>query len=366
VEKLVPRSKHILIGSLEAYSGKSTVTLGLAHCLQQQGVDIAYGKPLGTCSSSDPRPEQDFLDADVGFIAEALQLSKERLRPTLLLLNDITIGKRLQNQDLANYAQLLTQAMGSNSAELVLLEGPGSLDEGRLYGLSLKEMAEGIDAAVVLVTRFGSALTVERLLVAKERMGDRLTGVILNDVAPEQQANVKSIIQPFLEQAGIPVLGTLPHSEILKSVSVRELVQRLKAEILCSHDRLDLMVETLYIGAMNVNSALKYFRQGHNMAIVTGGDRTDLQLAALETSTQCLILTGHIAPSLAIINRAEEMEIPILSVDLDTLSTVEIIENAFGHVRLHEGIKKNCAFEMGQAHLDIHRLFSMVGVATKV
>jgi BioD-like phosphotransacetylase family protein len=60
------------------------------------------------------------------------------------------------------------------------------------------------------------------------------------------------------------------------------------------------------------------------------------------------------------------MDIPILSVDLDTLSTVEIIENAFGHVRLHEGIKKNCAFEMGQAHLDIHRLFSMVGVATKV
>ncbi len=36
--------------------------------------------------------------------------------------------------------------------------------------------------------------------------------------------------------------------------------------------------------------------RGENMAVITGGDRTDLQLAALETSTTCLILTGSISP----------------------------------------------------------------------
>ena len=59
------------------------------------------------------------------------------------------------------------------------------------------------------------------------------------------------------------------------------------------------------------------------MAVVTGGDRTELQMAALETSTHCLILTGRIPPKEIIIERAESLEIPVLSVDTDTLTTVE-------------------------------------------
>jgi uncharacterized protein len=90
----------------------------------------------------------------------------------------------------------------------------------------------------------------------------------------------------------MPVLGVMPRSPLLRSVTVEELARRLQAQVLCCHDRLDLLVETLSIGAMNVNSAMEFFRRRRNMAVVTGADRTDIQLAALEASTQCLILTG--------------------------------------------------------------------------
>ena len=63
-----------------------------------------------------------------------------------------------------------------------------------------------------------------------------------------------------------------------------ELVQRLRAEMLCCRERKDLLVETLSIGAMNVNSAMEVFRQQRNMAVVTGADRTAIQLAALAAS----------------------------------------------------------------------------------
>ncbi|HEY9909723.1 MAG TPA: phosphotransacetylase family protein, partial [Thermosynechococcaceae cyanobacterium] len=150
--------------------------------------------------------------------------------------------------------------------------------------------------------------------------------------------------------------GLLPRSALLRSVSVRELVKQLKAEVLCCADRLDLMVETLSIGAMNVNSALKYFRKGRNMAVVTGGDRADIQLAAMETSTHCLILTGQMPPLPSILSRAEDLEIPVLSVDLDTLTTVEIVDRAFGQVRLHEPIKVQCICQMMAEHFEIDRL----------
>jgi BioD-like phosphotransacetylase family protein len=116
------------------------------------------------------------------------------------------------------------------------------------------------------------------------------------------------------------------------------------------------MVESLAIGAMNVNAALEYFRKGENMAVITGGDRTDLQLAALETSTTCLILTGSISPDPLILSRAEDLEVPILSVNLDTLTTVEIVDQAFGNIRLQEQVKVDCIRQLMGEHFQIDRL----------
>ncbi len=356
----VPKSaKYLLIGSTEAYSGKSAATLGIAHQLRHKGLDISYGKPLGTCPSES---SMDQIDEDVRFIGEALQLPSDRLLPTLLRLDDASITQRLHGHDAKDYQQDLKHYTQAAVGDLVLLEGAGSLHEGHLFDVSLAQTAQVLGAAVVLTARFHSVLAIDAILAAQQHLGEALAGVILNDVPADQIEMVDSQVKPFLEANGIAVFGILPHSELLRSVSVGELTHRLNAEVLCCRDRLDLMVESLTIGAMNVNSALKYFRKARNMAVVTGGDRTDLQLAALETSTQCLILTGHLPPAPSILSRAEDLEIPILSVDLDTLTTVEIIDHAFGQVRLHETIKVKCVFDLMDKHFDVDRLIQTLGL----
>ena len=351
----MPRSaKHLLIGSTEAYSGKSAAILGLAFQLQEMGIDIAYGKPLGSALNG----ASTHLDADVKFITQTLNLSPERVRPTLFCLDEATVEKQLLVETRTDYRQILEYYQPDQGGDLVLLEGPGTLEEGSLFGLSLPQLAEAIDASVVLTARYHSLLVVDGLLAAKQQLGDRLLGVLINDVVPDQISEVEANVKPYLERHDIPVLAILPRIALMRSVSVKELVNQLTAEVLCCEDRLDLMVESLTIGAMNVNSALKYFRKAKNMAVVTGGDRTDIQLAALETSTQCLILTGHLPPSPEIINRATDLEVPILSVDLDTLTTVEIIDQTFGQVRLHEPIKVQCIQELMKQHFDMERLIT--------
>ncbi|MDM9384522.1 phosphotransacetylase family protein [Chlorogloeopsis sp. ULAP01] len=358
----MPKSpKYLLIGSTEAYSGKSATVLGLSHLLQQKGLDITYGKPLGTCLSES---SGSAVEEDVQFIAASLNLPENRIAPTLLALNEVTMQKRLCGEDTTDYRQALAQKyLQMSVGNLVLLEGPGNLEEGSLYNLSLPQVAEVIDAAVLLVTRYQSLLSIEAVLSAKQRLGKRLIGFVLNDVPTEQTQIFDTTIRPFLEQQGIPVLGILPRNDLLRSVSVRELVYQLNAEVLCRSDRLDLMVESLAIGAMNVNAAVKYFRKRRNMAVVTGGDRVEIQQAALETSTQCLILTGQLPPPSFILNRAEELEIPILSVDLDTLTTVEIVDKTFGQVRVHEPIKVHCIRSLMAEHFDIERLLNLLDLS---
>jgi len=355
----VPKAKFLLVGSSEAYSGKSAIVLGMAHQFQATGLDIAYGKPVGTCLD---HSQAEVVEEDLQFMAQTLNLSEQRVLPMLLPLDQATIAQRLVGTDQTNYQQKLQSYAQYATGDLVLLEGAGTLDEGRLFDLSLVQMAQQLDASVVLVSRFHSALIVENLLTAQQQLGNALLGVVINDVPVSQLETVKTQIQPFLEQQGIEVLGILPRNDLLRSVSVAVLVKQLGAEVLCRPDRLDLMVESLKIGAMNVNSALEYFRKGRNMAIVTGGDRTDIQLAAFETSTQCLILTGHIPPSATILSRAEDLEIPILSVDLDTLTTVEIIDRAFGQVRLHEPIKIQSVYQMMQKYFSLDRLLDKLGL----
>jgi uncharacterized protein len=357
----VPKSaKYLLIGSTETYSGKSATVLGLSYQLQQAGLDISYGKPLGTSWNVSVG---SVFEEDVQFIANSLNLPENRLVPTMLALDEVSVENRLRGEDKTDYQQsLVQQYLQMSKGDLVLLEGPGNLEEGQLFNLSLPQVADKLDASVLLVARYKSLLSIEALLSAKQRIGDRLIGAVINDIPSEELESVKNLLRPFLEQQGIPVLGMLPKSDLLRSVSVGELVKQLNAEVLCRSDRLDLMVESLAIGAMNVNAAVKYFRKRRNMAVVTGGDRVEIQQAALETSTQCLILTGQLPPPAFILNRAEELEIPILSVDLDTLTTVEIVDRTFGQVRVHEPIKVECIRQLMSEHFDLERLLSKLGL----
>ena len=360
----MPQStKYLLVGSSEAYSGKSATILGIAHQLKARGLDFAYGKPLGTCLSESP---EDEMDEDVRFLASLLKLPPNRVKPTLLSLNAETIEKRLLQQDTTDYQNALAESYLEGDSELVLLEGPGNLEEGGLFNLSLTQLAGAIDARVILVARFHSVLLVDSLLAAKRRLGDRLVGVVINDVPRTQFETARTQLQSFLEAGGIPVLGLLPSSELLRSVSVGEIAHHLNADVLCCADRLDLMLEGIQIGAMGVNSAVQYFAQARNMAIVTGGDRSDIQLAALETPAHCLILTGHITPPPLVLSRAEEVEIPVLSVDLDTLQTVEQIDRTFGKVRLHDSIKVEYVQQMMAEHFDLDRLLECLGLQSAI
>ena len=127
--------------------------------------------------------------------------------------------------------------------------------------------------------------------------------------------------------------------------------------------RINELVEHLMVGAMSVDSALSYFRRKPNKAVITGGDRPDIQLAALETSTKCVILTGNLRPSPIILGRAEEVGVPMILVRQDTLTAVEVIERFFGKTRFHLEKKVRRFEEMLDDRFDFGRLYEVLGLS---
>ncbi len=109
---------------------------------------------------------------------------------------------------------------------------------------------------------------------------------------------------PFLEGEGIPVHGILPRDRSLAGVTVADLARNLGADILTGDANTDVHVERFSVGAMSGSSALERFRRTRDAVVVTGGDRSEVQTAALEASgINALLLTGGYQPASAVIGR---------------------------------------------------------------
>jgi len=354
--------KSIYITSLERYSGKTAICLALGKRLKVDGFSVGYLKPL---SLQPWRVAGKIADEDASFVKEILELDVEPwdLSPVVItpefLFQHLGDGGETALMDRVKKA---VQSTGQDK-DVLLLEGGASLREGYAVNLPTPEVARELSSNVLVTVKYRSDIRVlDDTLSAKTRLGDLLSGVVINRVPREAADYLQNLAIPYLEKQGIPILGALPEERSLAALTVNELIDVLEAKVLTRDCDLEAMVETLTVGAMTADVALHRFREYTNKAVITGGDRTDIQLAALETSTTCLILTGNLQPSQLIIKQAEDFGVSVLLVRENTMETVEAIEQVFGKTRLGQPDKLAEFEALFAENLDFDRLYQSLGL----
>ncbi len=355
----------IMVISAETFSGKSAVCITLGQRLRRDGYRIGYLKPF--CIRV-RRSEQGIFDEDSAFVKQVFELEESLEQISPVLLTPRLLEGMLRGEPQSNYVERVREAFAavSEGKDVMLLEGPNDWSEGTIIGLPAREVAKLFDAQILLVSRFQTLVEVDNILAVRDALAGRdVLGVVLNQIPRARMEMVKRLVVPFLEQRGIPVLAVLQQDSLLCAVSVNELAEYLNAELLCCPDHGEDLVETMMVGAMSVDSALSYFRRQANKAVITGGDRVDIQLAALETATTCLILTGDLRPNPLIITRAEEQGVPILLVSSDTMTTVRHAEELFGRVRFHQTSKIERFESLLETHFDFRRFYDALGLSGK-
>jgi BioD-like phosphotransacetylase family protein len=350
----------LYVASTETFVGKSAVCIGLLRRMQQDGFNIGYMKPV---SVSVTHTADAVLDEDAAFIREHFGL-KEPLNQIAPVLITPGVVEAILRGNVQSYTRVLRDAYlaVSRSKDVVVLEGTNTWSEGALVDLTADQVTDLLEAPGLLVSRYTSTLNVDTILSVQRYVGDRLLGVLLNQVEEPQREFVQTRVMPFLEARGIPVFGALPHDSTLSGISVEELLEQLGGQLIGRREWCTKTVESLMIGAMGAEASLSFFRRRANKAVITGGDRTDLQLAALQTSTNALVLTGNIRPSFQVIDRAEERQVPIIVLADDTLTAVDRAERLFGRVRFRQESKLARFTELLDAHFDFDRLYEALGM----
>ena len=355
--------KTLYISSAETFSGKSALCVGLGLRFKKDGLKVGYMKPVNVdCQVSEGMP----YDEDVAFARQVYEMTEPFDLISPIALTPARLHQQLRGPE-TDFLPKLKEAFEKVSVgrDVMVLEGGRSLREGYVAGLPPKRVAEQLGAQIVTVHKFDEALMVDRAMTAQNYFGDLLIGLVINEVPKAHAEFVTEAIVPFLRRHGMNVLGVLPQERLLSAPAVRELAEGLDAEILCGQACYDELVEHMLVGAMSADMALTYFRRKPNKAVITGGDRTDIQLAALETSTRCLILTGNLYPSPQVLNIAEEQCVPIILTRLDTLATIKIIEGYFGRSRFQQPQKIARFTEMMEAGFDFGALYKTLGIKAK-
>lgn len=363
-EKKEQSVKALYITSIERFSGKTAVCLALGRRLQKEGYNVGYFKPLST-QPWEPTPGRA-LDEDADFVRRKLGLeeSPENLVGIVLtpkLAREMRCGcaeRELMPEVKAAYERIVP------GKDIVLLEGGASLREGVSLGLGPTGVMDALDAPALVIVRYRDRVSQgDDCVAARLQLGDRMLGALINSVPAKEQNLAEQVCNPCLEKQGIRVFGTLPLREQLRAISVGELADVLKAEFLALPEKRDVLVENLVVGAMSAEQALPRIRRiPGTKAIITGGDRADIQLVALETATQCLILTGHLRPMPEVLRRAEEIGMPVLLARGNTMEAVEAIERVFGKTRLGQSAKLEQFEALMEEHFDFERLYAEIGL----
>ncbi len=308
----------IYIVSAEEGAGKTAVCAGLAMYFSKDGRKVGYLKPQAS--------EKDGSDSDIAFMKQILGLT-----------------------DVVNAPDLI------KGRDIVLVEGSLGPDTGDAVSRNTYGAAREMKAKAIAVEAYSGQAS--KYLEVYKGFGTDLLGVIINKVPESMLKGELEGAKSRFKAAGINLLGVIPENRVLMAITVAELAESIGGKILNNTEKSGELVENFLLGAMVVDSGLEYFGRKDKKAAIIRQDRPDMQLAALETPTRCLVLSGNgEAPIYNVLQKAEIRGIPIISTETETDDIVAIIEDALSRAKLDQENKLPILAEMVKQNLDIKAL----------
>ncbi|MFP4213999.1 MAG: phosphotransacetylase family protein [Desulfohalobiaceae bacterium] len=341
----------LYIGSTSGFAGKNLLAMAMALNFQKEGYRVGYMKPVGAMPSD---KDQTMGDEDALFVQEVLGLRDDlELVTPVLLTHDLQM--QLLTEGCPELMDKIKEAYHSLSQDkdIMLVCGSGSyLHTGKYCNLAGIDVSQELGSKVLLVDRFFKEFYYDYVISAKESLGQDLLGVVFNSVPESRLQMVRDLLTPMLQQRGIQVLGTVPKDTLLNSIRIADLANRLGGKIISVPGKSELIVEDFLIGTMQVENFMTHFRKKKNSAVIVGGDRSDLQLVALEGKCPCLILTGNLYPNDIILTRSEVLEVPIIVVREDTYTVAKKMENILDSMKLRDKVKVDHGAQLVDSLLD--------------
>lgn len=351
----------LYLASLEDRAGKTAFGAALARRLIQEGRRVGYYKPIAVVQGNH---EGAIEDPDTRFFQQTLRLSEpvSALRPLAMTVDEVAMTIATDSHSLVNRAQAgLRQLL--TDRDVIIVEGLGGLAGNASMVQASATLAAALDAKMLLLVRPISRPEPETIVNAAKSLGERLLGVALNGVPSMSLRWAREELAPALTREGIPVYGIIPEERSLLAVTVEDMVQHLKAEVALCPDRLGALVENIMVGCLTLDSGDHYFRRRASKVVISRADRPDFQFAALDTPVHALFLTGNADTSFYILEKAQNLNVPVVRVRQDTLATIAALEPLLAEPSFYYPQKLDRMEQLIAQHVDLAAFYAALGLS---
>lgn len=319
--------KRILVSSVCERAGKSGIALALALILKMRNYKVGYFKTFDTETYDVDLAKDLGFESGYGVILDKPYVN--------FLISEEPY--KLKRTIMSKFEEI------SADKDVVIIEGAHTFIRGQASEISDLEISKLLDAEVLAVAKYYSDSVIDDIILAKRHFGERMKKVIINQISGYKRSYISSLVEKVFLKHDIELIGAIPTDPMLMGVFVSEIAKATNSEYLVRVEK-DEIVEQVLVGAMKPESALTYMRSARNFALITGGDRSDLMLLAIESGAKCIIATGNLEPPAMVVSMAKKAGVPLLLSKYDTATTLELIQRTFGRV----GIRKEKIDRMKQ------------------
>lgn len=337
--------------------GKTALCAGIGKKLINTGKKVGYIKPIHLTGKDNPGSCSDAF-----FVREALELSEKNEQICPLHISQEELWRNLsEGADNFNRKIAVVCDAVSGGKDILIIESPGNLKSDQVSELACFTIAEQMNSRVIMLVSYATDFKEKAILETSGKYGDKLIGIVINQVPEIRLDAVQKEANGYFQANGLMLLGILPEARTLSGVSVSELATAVEGEIISSADKAGELVENVMLGAMSPDSARDYYSGKKNKVVVTRAERADMQLAALETSTRCLIVTGE-KPSASVMLKAGDKNVPVILVKKDIKEVIGGIERTLKQARFQHTQKLQAISALLDGHFDYRAFNTAVGI----
>ncbi len=339
-----------VVTSLRPSAGKTSVIIGIAKALDRK---IGYIKPFGERFLY---RKKRLWDYDAALVTNLFGL-KENPEDMSIGFHHSKLLYMLDEQATREKLRELLASVGEGK-DLFFAECGKDMTYGSSVHLDAVTLSRELEAPLIVVASGDEDAILDDVTFLNRYVG--LKGAALKGVVINKVPNTEDFCDtrlPRIKQQGVNVLGVIPYCKDLPFFSVNYLADRLFARIITGEEHLTRTVKSVFVGSMAAEAALKNpLFQDEGKVVVTGGDRSDMIVAALGSNCAALILTNNVMPQEHLVGKAAKLKIPMLLVTADTYETGRQIEGMEPLPTKDDTDKIALIEQMVRTHVDIEAL----------
>ena len=356
-------TKRIFIAATRMNDGKTTTSLGLYSALNDGEKKIGYIKPVGQ-RFVDVNGEK--IDEDSFLLTKTFDVSVpiQAMSPIVV---DKDFTKNYLDDSASIYPKIVNRLCRSfdraaYEKDYIIIEGTGHAGVGSVFDLSNAEVANILNAKVIIVASGGIGRPIDEIALNQalfEKAGADIIGVIINKVQSDKLDFIKHYCGQALEKMNLKLLGVIPENAKLSEPSLSQIIHEIRGECLNTTNNIQSKkIKKVVIGAKTGLSTIDDIEEG--TLIITSGDREDIIQPCIKSNKASMlsgiILTNAITPNDATLEDIQTSEIPFILSNDSSYSVISRMNKMNIKTQPHDVDKISIIKEILKSNIDLKEI----------